>query len=131
MVLLVFFMLTSSGAGAAAYVSLSPVKAPPISDTAGISINIRMDNGTPIYSLGEDGKPSSDQDDLDIRNRATFFKRFNTRLERKTEPVDITINPDKNLEDGVLVDTIRDLKDPKKVPSRRMINKVYNGVTEN
>ena len=48
----------------------------------------------------------------------------------KTEPVDLTINPDVELEDGELVAMIRDVKDSEKVPNRAKIRKIFNGVSE-
>ena len=130
LVLLIFFMLTASGAAAAAFVSLAGVKNPPITDTAGLSINMRVEkNGRRniIYAIGEDGRQSKDPKYTNIRDHKRLLDLLDERLAAKTEAVDITINPDKDLEDGELVRMLRDLRN---VPNRRKIARVYNGVTE-
>ncbi len=43
LVLLIFFMLTASGVGAASLVKLAGVKSPPVSDTKGICINMVLE----------------------------------------------------------------------------------------
>jgi biopolymer transport protein ExbD len=130
LVLLIFFMLTASGAAAAAFVSLAGVKNPPITDTAGLSINMRVEkNGKRniVYALGEDGRQSKDPKHSNIRDRKRLLDLLDERLAAKTEAVDITINPDKDLEDGELM---RMDDEVRSVPNRRKIAHVYYGVTE-
>jgi biopolymer transport protein ExbD len=129
LVLLIFFMMTASGVGAASLVKLAEVKSPPVSDTSGLVLNVALGGEKPnryvIYSIGEDGKASPEADDRDIRKREVMLARFNSRLEKKTGKVEVTINPDGDLPDGDLVDLILKVKE---LPSAAKVGRIYNGV---
>ena len=131
LVLLIFFMLTASGVGAASLVKLAGVKNPPVADTTGVSINMLVETKegkrTVVYAIGEDGKATGQPEDSNIRDEKVLLRRLDKHLEKKTEAVDLTINPHLDLEDGELVKMLRDVKT---IPNRRKIGRIYNGVTE-
>ena len=132
LVLLIFFIVTASGAAAAAFVKLAGVKKPPRADTAGISINMNVEvrrdgKRVLVYELGEDGRRTAKPEDRDIRDQRVLLQQLNAHLAEKTGTVDITINPHSDLEDGELVEMLRALKT---VPNHGKIGRIYNGVTE-
>ncbi len=59
-----------------------------------------------------------------------MLKLLDKRLAQKTGSIEVTINPDQNMEDGELVKVIRELKSPRSLPHKDKIEKIYNGVEE-
>lgn len=129
MVLLVFFMMTASVGGAAAFINTPSVENAAISPTAGvwIGVNIEGDNRTPVYSLGDEGKQSSDPRDHRLQTRGELMERLDTVLAQKTVPVEVTINAHKGALDGQVVDIAVDLSQPSR---RAKIKALFTGVTE-
>jgi biopolymer transport protein ExbD len=131
LVLLIFFMLTSSSGGAGSLVKLAGVKNPPVADTTGISIVMNVENKdgkrSLVYTLGEDGKKSPHPDDQNIRDPKVLLRRLDERLKTKSDAVPVTINPHEDVEDGELIKVIRDVKS---LPNKRKVGRIYNGVSE-
>jgi biopolymer transport protein ExbD len=129
LVLLIFFMLTASGAGAAAHILIPPAENATVVNLSGIwiGINLEGDNKVPVYSLGEEGKESPDAADRDIRTKQELLQRFDAWLQKKSGPVDVTINAHKDVEDGLVLDLTVELSRP---PRRHKIQAKFTGVTE-
>jgi biopolymer transport protein ExbD len=131
MVLLVFFMLTASSAGAAAFINMPQAGNAPIANTSGIWIGVNLEgegkNRNLVYSLGEDGRPSPDDADRGLTSRTEMLKRFDALLSQKTAPVEVTVNAHKDVEDGQVLDVIKELSKP---PRAAKIKAKYIGVSE-
>lgn len=131
MVLLVFFMLTASSAGAAAFIKTPLAENAPIANTSGlfVGINLEGEEGDRklVYSLGENGKPSADPRDQDLRTIGDLVARLDALLGEKTGPVEVTINAHKDVEDGQVMDVTLELC---KKPRRDRIKARFTGVTE-
>jgi len=131
MVLLVFFMLTASGAGAAAFINTPQAVNAPIANTSGIWIGVNLEGeGTDrvlVYSLGDEGKPSPDPGDRRLATRGELLARFDALLAQKTGKIDVTINAHKDVEDGQVLEITRELSSAKRQPR---INAKYIGVSE-
>jgi biopolymer transport protein ExbD len=131
LVLLIFFILTASGAMAGAFVPTPEARYAGVSDTAGVSIFVNLEGEgrerVPVYSLGEEGRPSADPKDRDLRTRAELLERLDVMLARKTDRVEVTIFAHRDLESGLVDDLTVELG---KRPRRDKIRAKYTGVQE-
>jgi len=133
MVLLVFFIITASagGQGASALIPTPMAAHAPIGNTSGVWIGINFDDKDPskkiVYSLGEDGKQSPDPADQKIDTKSAMLDRLDAMLAKKTAPVEVTINANKEIKDGLIVEITSDLS---KDPRRKKISAKFTGVTE-
>jgi biopolymer transport protein ExbD len=131
MVLLVFFMMTAGAGGAAAFIKTPAVETGSLATTSGIWIGINLEgegkDRTLVYSLGEEGKPSADERDRRLLNKADLMARFDAMLEQKTVPIDVTVNAHQDVEDGQVVDIAVELS---KASRRGKIKAKFIGVTE-
>jgi biopolymer transport protein ExbD len=127
LVLLIFFMLTAAGAAVASAIPMPQAGNAGVAQLSGIWVGINLEGKTPVYSLGEEGKPSPDPEDRDIRSKAELLKRLKERLDRQSRPIEVTINANKDIEDGIVLDLAVDLC---KEPYRGKIKSKFTGVTE-
>src|SRR5438874_20877 len=67
---------------------------------------------------------------LRAEDQAEALEPVTMEFHRKKKHVEEDDDADRDLEDGVLVDLLRDLKNPKLLPHWGSIAKVFNGVTE-
>jgi biopolymer transport protein ExbD len=97
LVLLVFFMLSATTAGMAAFVRTPDVEHTLMADTPdAFRIDVSNDNGAPIYSLAVSGKPPA-EDEKDLRQLSALLDRLKARLEQSPIDVEVVINADKDL----------------------------------
>ncbi len=147
MVLLVFFMLTASGAGTASFIAIPTAESAPVADTSGIwvGINLKEEKGkerTLVYSIGEEGKAGSGPNDDELlaievsklpkdgKDRSYLkpvLDRLATLLDHKTGQVNVTINAHKDVDDGWVVDLTREMSE---AAWKGKIKAKYIGVAE-
>lgn len=97
LVLLVFFMLTATGASMAAFVRTPEVEHTVTKDSPGsLRIDIANDAGAPIYSLGVGDKPA-EPDEKDLRSLAAMLDRLKVRLDQTQDKVEVVINADRDI----------------------------------
>jgi biopolymer transport protein ExbD len=131
LVLLIFFMLSPAGGGIASFIAVPAAQRASIAEVSGIWIGVNLEGDgldrTVVYSIGENGRPSPDDADRNIRDRSELLKRLDLLLEKKTAKVEVTINAHKDVEDGLIVDLTLELgKDGR----RAKISQKFTGVTE-
>jgi biopolymer transport protein ExbD len=128
LVLLIFFMLTASAVGAAAFVNTPETEHGSMSDNPGaMRIDISRDkDGSPIYALGMGDRPA-EPDDSDLRSQAAVLDRLKARLARATDPVELIINADRDLKAKVARDMLLALRAE---PFRSKISVNFFGVSE-
>jgi len=128
LVLLIFFMLTASSVGAAAFITTPQTEHGLLADNpSGLRIDIDWQDGEPVYAIAEgDGPP--DPENKDLRNLKEVLERLRARLARMTEPTDLVINAHKDLKAKVARDLLVALGgDPL---FRKMLRTNFFGVSE-
>lgn len=109
LVLLIFFMMTTTGA------ALSLIKTPPAefgwvtSDPELLWVGIsQADDGTPEYSLGVAEKEADRQDEH--LSEREMLRRFDARLAEAKGPARVNIRADENLPSGIVRDLTVELE---------------------
>jgi biopolymer transport protein ExbD len=126
LVLLVFFMLTATGASLAAFVQTPQVAyGQEVDKPESLRIDIANDNGQPIYSLGVGTKPP-EEDEKDFRNLGAMLDRLKARLAQTPTVVEVVINADKDLKAKVVRDVLVALRAE---PFRHKIRGNYYGAS--
>ncbi len=128
LVLLIFFMLTASGAVAAGFVNTPQTEYGLMAESAH---ELRIDvtdkgNGTPVYSLGVGSAPSGPED-RDLPTVAALLERLKARLAATEGQPELVINVDKDLKAKVARDLLVALRAE---PFRSKISVNYFGVSE-
>jgi biopolymer transport protein ExbD len=127
LVLLVFFMLSATTAGMAAFVRTPEVENTLMADTPdAFRIDVSNDNGAPIYSLAVAGK-SPEEDEKDLRQLSALLDRLKARLEQSPTDVEVVINADKDLRAKHVRDLLMALR---LKPFRDKIRVNYFGATQ-
>jgi len=128
LVLLVFFMLSATGAGLAATVSTPEVDATLRGENPGaLRLDIdREGDGAPLYSVAV-GDKAAEPDEKNLHSLASVLGRLKVHLDRSPEPVEVVINADKNLESGLVRDVLVALR---RKPFRDKIRISYFGATQ-
>jgi biopolymer transport protein ExbD len=127
LVLLVFFMLTATGASMSAFVKTPEVENTLTADNAdSVRIDIKNDDGKPIYSVGA-GNRHSDPDERDLSDINSLSARLKARLDRMEGPVEVVINADRDLPAGHVRTVLLLLRTK---PFRDRIKVHYYGATQ-
>jgi biopolymer transport protein ExbD len=137
LVLLIFFMITASGGGAANPIQTPKAENASIGNTTGIGIGIDFaaDGKGVVYSLGRDGKQSADADDRNIPSVQQMLVRLDEMLPKKeggqridpARKIPVTINANEAIEDGTVMDLLKELSRPER---RDKILSKHTGVRE-
>ena len=132
LVLLIFFMLTASGAGVAAFVPTPPAEYAniAISNPDDVQLNINLtgqgDNRTPVYSMTVGNKILSDKD-ANLDSMEELLARLRAYLETTNDRVEVTINAHPDLKTKVSRELTVALESP---PFRGRIRQKYIGTSE-
>lgn len=118
LVLLIFFMITATTVGAAAFVPTPKTDTGEVvDDPNGIRIDIRPDTdldgkplpNKPLYSVAE-GNNAPGEDDKDLTSLTAMLGRLKALLDRRTTPAQLTINAHKDLKAVVARDLLLGLR---------------------
>jgi len=112
LVLLIFFMMTATTVGAAAFVPTPRSDyGQTVDDPSGIRIDIEIDpsTGNPLYSVAEGNKPAA-ADDKDLDSLPALLTRLKALLDNRTTPANLTINAHKDLKAKYARDLILGLR---------------------
>jgi biopolymer transport protein ExbD len=132
LVLLIFFMLTASGAGVAAFVPTPPAEYAniAISNPDDVQLNINLtgqgDNRAPVYSMVVGNKILSDKD-ANLDTMEELLARLRAYLETTNDRVEVTINAHPDLKTKVSRELTVALESP---PFRGRIRQKYIGTSE-
>jgi biopolymer transport protein ExbD len=129
LVLLVFFMLSATTAGMAAFVRTPQVKETLMADTPdAFRIDVANKDGAPIYSLAPSGK-NPEPEERDLRELAALMNRLRVRLEELPDDkrVEVVINADRELATKYVRDLLVALRAK---PYRDKISVTYFGATQ-
>lgn len=130
LVLLIFFMLTASGVGAAAFIPTPPAEFGTLSvNSKEVQLNINLEDGDkPVYSLSVGGQNLS-KDDADLHSMNDLLDRLRQFLERGETPprVEVTINAHPDVKSGLVRELTARLESP---PFRGRIEQKFLGVSE-
>jgi biopolymer transport protein ExbD len=99
LVLLIFFMMTATTVGAAAFVPTPKSEfGQTVDDPQGVRIDIVLDEttGKTLYSVAEGNKPAA-EDDKDLESLAGLLARLKAMLDARTTPANLTINAHKDV----------------------------------
>mgnify|MGYP002778057326 FL=1 len=129
LVLLIFFMMTATTVGAAAFVPTPRSDyGQTVDDPNGVRIDIVLDNasGNPLYAVAEGNKPAAD-DDKDLDSLPALLVRLKALLDARKTPANLTINAHKDLKAKYARDLILGLRAE---PYRSKLSSNYIGVSQ-
>ncbi|MFQ3650473.1 MAG: biopolymer transporter ExbD [Gemmataceae bacterium] len=129
LVLLIFFMMTATTVGAAAFVPTPRSDyGQTVDDPNGIRIDIEIDptTGNPLYAVAEGNKPAA-PDDRDLDSLPALLTRLKALLETRTTPANLTINAHKDLKAKYARDLILGLRAE---PYRSKLSENFLGVSQ-
>jgi biopolymer transport protein ExbD len=131
LVLLIFFMLTASTAGLAAFVPTPPAEYGALSpNTAEVQLNINLegdgDNRQPVYSFSV-GNKYLDEKDNNLRTMDEMLARLQNYLEKLPNRVEVSINAHPDVKSGLTLELTARLES---APFRDRILQKYYGVSE-
>jgi biopolymer transport protein ExbD len=127
LVLLIFFMLVSTGVGAAAFVPTPGTDYGDVvnnPESVSININLEGENRTPIFALGKDNQFAAE--DSELRSVSEALSHLDTIL-RGRGSSQVVINAHKDLKAGVVRDLITELE---RKSRRDKIREIRIGVSE-
>lgn len=132
LVLLIFFMLTASSAGLAAFVPTPPADYGAISpNTDEVQLNINLegndDNRTPVYSFSVGNKYLDPTKDENIPTMDEMLARLKDYIDKLPNRVEVTINAHPDVKSGLVRDLTARLESE---PFRGRILQKYIGVSE-
>jgi biopolymer transport protein ExbD len=127
LVLLIFFMMTATGAGIAGMIAVPATDNAQVSENPDtVMIGINLANDEPVYALAVGNKPPA-AEDRDLRSQDDLLGRLRDLLDRVPGRVEVTINAHKDVKSGVVRDLTAALGRPE---FRRHIDAKYIGVTQ-
>jgi len=129
MVLLVFFMLTATGVGAAAFIKTPETEyGNVVNDPEGVwlGIDLEPDGVTPVYSVGQ-GDHSPADEDKNLATKEDALYRLKELLAKQRSPVDLTINADPGVPEGEIRTLCVSME---KEPFRSKVRSKFVGVSE-
>lgn len=132
LVLLIFFMLTASSAGMAAFVPTPPAEYGVLSpNTDEVQLNIDLPDGgadrTPVFSFSVGNRFLDSSKDRGLASPNEMLERVRAHLETLANPVDVTINAHPDVKSGL----VRELATRLESESfRSHIRNKYIGVSE-
>jgi len=128
LVLLIFFMLTASGVGAAAFIPTPPAEFGAISSNPEeVQLNINLEDDKPVYSLSVGNQIKDPSKDANLRTMDELLDRLRDHLERAPGNVEVTINAHPDVKSGLVRDLTARLEVP---PYRGRIVQKFIGVSE-
>jgi biopolymer transport protein ExbD len=130
LVLLIFFMLTATGAGA-----MSSIPAPLIDHggvtsadvTVGIDLRGEPGNETEVYSLDVSDKSAARDGDRSLGTKDALLARLDEVLRTSSVGVELTIHPNERVKSGVFRQFLVDLQQE---PRRSKIRRINTGGRE-
>lgn len=131
LVLLIFFMLTASGAGMAAFVPTPPAEYGDISvnpEEVQLNIDLKGDNGDrkPVFSLSV-GNQIREEKDGNLQSMQELLDRLKVHLNKTSNRVEVTINAHPDAKSGLVRELTAALESE---PFRSRILQKYIGVSE-
>jgi biopolymer transport protein ExbD len=130
LVLLIFFIMTTTGVVGSQILTPEAWFAQTTSDTQLIWIGIDKDpNGELVYSLGV-GTEEPKAGDRDLATQDALLQRLDARLAEGGQPVEVQMKVDKSLEVGTMRKLALELERRRVVSGRAGIQKKYIGVSE-
>ncbi len=131
LVLLIFFMLTASGVGIAAFTPTPPAAYGALSvnpDEVQLNINLEGegDKRTPVYSMSVGNKVLDDKD-TNLRTPDELLSRLKEHLDKISNRVEVTINAHPDSKSGLVRELMAKLESE---PFRGRIVQKYYGVSE-
>ncbi len=132
LVLLIFFMLTASSAGLAAFVPTPPAEYGAISpNLEEVQLNINLegdgDERKPVFSFSVGNKFPDKQKDSNLATMDEMLSRLQEYLEKLPNRVDVAINAHPDVKSGLTVELMARLESE---PFRGRIKQKYFGVSE-
>ena len=131
LVLLIFFMLTASGVGIAAFTPTPPAEYGSLSsnpDEVQLNINLEGegDNRHPVYSMAVGNKVLDDKD-THLQTTDELLSRLKEHLDKISNSVEVTINAHPDVKSGLVRDLMAKLESE---PFRSRILKKSYGVSD-
>jgi biopolymer transport protein ExbD len=130
LVLLIFFMLTASSAGLAAFVPTPAAKYGTLS-LRGVQLNINLqgegNTRQPVYSLTVDNRFLDREKDSNLQTMDALLSRLQEYVTKQSERVEVTVNAHPDVKTGLVRELITRLEVE---PFRNHIRKTYTGVSE-
>lgn len=132
LVLLIFFMLTASGAGLAAFVPTPPASTGTIDpNTEGVQLNIDLqgegDHRRPVYSFSVGNRYLDPEKDTNLQTMDEMLARLQEYLKDKKERVEVNVNAHGDVKSGLTGELMARLENE---PFRSRIVQKYFGVSE-
>ncbi len=132
LVLLIFFMLTASSAGLAAFVPTPPSTYGTIDPNAeGIQLNINLegdgDNRRPVFSISVGGRYIDQERDSNLQKMDEMLDRLQEYLKERSDKVEVSINAHPDVKSGLTRDLIARLESQ---PFRGKITQKFYGVSD-
>jgi biopolymer transport protein ExbD len=128
LVLLIFFMLLSAGAGVASAIQVPGVDFPDVAviNPQELTVGIDLQDGKEVYSIGVGNKPPADDDHKNIATYPEMLSLLQNMLSR-TDRDEVTINAHKDVRSGIVRNLTADLA---RGPFRGKVSRVLIGVNE-
>jgi len=127
LVLLIFFMLTASGVGAAAFIPTPAAEFGAISlNPEEVQLNVNLEDDKPVYSLSVGNKIPSDKD-ANLGTMNELLARLQEHLDKNPGRVEVTINAHPDVKSGLVRDLTARLESQ---PFRGRILQKFIGVSE-
>jgi biopolymer transport protein ExbD len=132
LVLLIFFMLTASGAGLAAFVPTPPASMGTIDpNREGVQLNIDLqgegENRKPVYSFSVGSRYLDPGKDSNLQTMDEMLARLQEYLKDKNERVEVSVNAHGDVKSGLTGELIARLENE---PFRSRVVQKYFGVSE-
>jgi biopolymer transport protein ExbD len=128
LVLLIFFMLASTGAVASTMINNPSAENDLLAnDPDSMRVDVTLENGNPVYAVGV-GTRAPDEDDRDLHTKDAVLDRLKAKLESTRKPqIELVINADKTVPAKVARDLLLALRAK---PFRDRISLNFYGVSE-
>lgn len=128
LVLLIFFMLLSAGAGMASAIQVPTAENPNVAivNPEEVTVGIDLRDGVPIFSLGVGNKPPADDEHRNIEGYKDLLAKLQEML-KDAGRTEVTINAHKDVHSGLVRQLTADLA---RGPFRGKVSRVLIGVNE-
>ncbi|HEY7326725.1 MAG TPA: biopolymer transporter ExbD [Gemmataceae bacterium] len=132
LVLLIFFMLTASSTGLAAFVPTPPAKYGWIdTNSEGVQLNINLegegDSRKPVFSLSVGGRFLDKDKDSNLQTMDEMLGRLQEYMKDQRERVEVTVNAHPDVKSGLVRDLIARLESE---PFRSRVSRKSIGVSD-
>jgi biopolymer transport protein ExbD len=128
LVLLIFFMLLSAGAGVASAIQVPVINNPDVAiiNPQELTVGIDLVDGSPVYSLSKGNKPPEDDDHKNIASYDEMMAKL-VAMMSTTDRDEVTINAHRQVQSGLVRKLTADLS---RGQFRGRIARVLIGVNE-